>query len=47
MLLWFGMVKCYSNMDAMMANLQRAELSICDGRQGGLDRKREPINGFD
>ncbi len=33
MYLWLGMVKCYSNMDAMMANLQRAELS--DGRFDG------------
>ncbi|WP_372838290.1 hypothetical protein [Phaeovulum sp.] len=33
MFLWLGMVKCYSNMDAMMSNLQRAELS--NGRFDG------------
>lgn len=33
MFLWLGMVKCYSNMDAMMTNLQRAEIS--DGKYDG------------
>ena len=33
MFLWLGMAKCYSNIDAMMASLQRAKLS--EGRFDG------------